>query len=103
MTELCHQRLGHLNYKNLSNLDKKKRIDGLPKLESIDNTVRGPCQLGKQLRVHHKLTTDILTNKPFELLHIDLMGQSRTESLGDKRYILVVVNDFPRYTLLWDS
>jgi len=33
-----------------------------------------------------------------ELLHLDLMGPTRTESLGGKRYIMVVVDDFTRYT-----
>ena len=33
-----------------------------------------------------------------ELLHPDLKGPTRTESLGGKRYIIVVVDDFTRYT-----
>ena len=35
--------------------------------------------------------------RPLELLHLDLMGPTRTESLGGKRYIMVVVDDFTRY------
>ena len=38
------------------------------------------------------------TSKPLELLHLDLIGLTRTESLCGKRYILVVVDDFTRYT-----
>ena len=33
-----------------------------------------------------------------ELLHIDLIGPARVQSLGGKKYILVVVDDFIRYT-----
>ena len=33
-----------------------------------------------------------------ELLHIDLMGPARVQSLGGMKYILVVVDDFTRYT-----
>ena len=29
---------------------------------------------------------------------MDLMGPTRTESLGGKRYIMVVIDDFTRYT-----
>ena len=36
--------------------------------------------------------------RPLELLHLDLMGPTRTESLGGKRYIMVMVDDFTRYT-----
>ena len=37
-------------------------------------------------------------SRPLELLHLDLMGLTRIESLGGKRYIIVVVDDFTRYT-----
>ena len=40
----------------------------------------------------------VQTSRPLELLHIDLMGLARVQSLGGKKYILVVVNDFTRYT-----
>ena len=38
------------------------------------------------------------TSRPLELLHVDLMGPARTESIGGKRYIMVVVDDFSRYS-----
>ena len=38
------------------------------------------------------------TSKPLELLRLDLIGPTRIESLGGKRYIMVVVDDFTRYT-----
>ena len=34
------------------------------------------------------------------MLHIDLIGPVRVQSLGGKRYILVVVDDFTKYTLV---
>ena len=40
----------------------------------------------------------IATSHFLELLHIDLMGPTRIESLGGKRYIMVIVDDFSRYT-----
>ena len=40
----------------------------------------------------------VQTSRPLELLHINLMGPARVLSLGGKKYILVVVNDFTRYT-----
>ena len=38
--------------------------------------------------------------RPLELLHVDLMGPTRIESLGGKNYIMVMVNDFTRFTLV---
>ena len=40
----------------------------------------------------------IATSRCLELLHVDLMGPAGTESLGGKRYITVIVDDFSRYT-----
>ena len=40
----------------------------------------------------------VQTSRPLELLHINLMGPARVQSLGGKKYILVVVDDFTRYT-----
>ena len=45
---------------------------------------------------HHKVNV-IATSRCLELLHVNLMGHTRTESLGEKRYIMVVVDDFSRY------
>ncbi|XP_022870546.1 uncharacterized protein LOC111389800 [Olea europaea var. sylvestris] len=98
VSELWHKRLGHLNYKSLEQLAKKELIDGLPKIVPSENVVCGPCQLGKQLKRSHKKTIKIMTKRPLELVHMDLMGPSRTESLGGKQYSLVVVDDFSRFT-----
>ena len=40
----------------------------------------------------------VATSRPLELLHVDLMGPTRTESMVGKRYIMVVVDDFSRYS-----
>ena len=40
----------------------------------------------------------VQTSRLQELLHIDLIGPARVQSLGGKKYILVVMDDFTRYT-----
>jgi hypothetical protein len=97
-SELWHQRLGHLNFSDMLKIVGKDIIKGLPKMEKTEKGICGPCQLGKQTRAAHKKTSGILTSKNLELLHMDLMGPTRTASLGGKRYILVIVDDFSRYT-----
>jgi len=76
----------------------KDVVKGLPKMEKTGKGICGPCQLGKQTRAAHKKTSGILTSRNLELLHMDLMGPTRIASLGGKRYILVIVDDFSRYT-----
>ena len=50
------------------------------------------------MKSKHPSITDVQTSRPLELLHIDLMGPARVQSLGGKKYFLVVVDDFTRYT-----
>ena len=54
--------------------------------------------MGKQTKASHHKVNMIATSRCLELLHVDLMGPTRTESLGGKRYIMVIVDDFLEYT-----
>jgi hypothetical protein len=97
-SELWHQSLGHLNFSDMLKIAGKDIVKGLPKMEKTEKGIYALCQLGKQTRAAHKKTSGILTSKNLELLHMDLMGPTRTASLAGKRYILVIVDDFSRYT-----
>jgi hypothetical protein len=97
-SELWHQRLGHLNFTNMFKIASKEVVKDLPKMKDTWKGVCGPCQLGKQTCTAHKKTSGILTSRNLELLHMDLMGPTRTSSLGGKKYILVIVDDYSRYT-----
>ena len=90
--------MGHADYKHLSIVSKHELVLEIPRLSRMSNVVCGPYQLGKQTKAKHPSTQTSTTSRPLELLHLDLIGPTRTESLGGKRYILVVVDDFTRYT-----
>ena len=96
--DLWHQRMGHASYNHLSIVSKHESVSGISKLSRVNNMVCGPCQLRKQTKAKHPGTKKFATSRPLELLHLDLMGLTRTESFGGKRYIMVVVDDFTRYT-----
>jgi hypothetical protein len=46
----------------------------------------------------HPLVTQVMTKGPGELLHMDTIGPARVRSMGGKWYVLVIVNDFSRYS-----
>lgn len=96
-TNLWHQRLGHLKFGDLTSLSKKGIVKDLPKLSKVDNFICKSYQIRKQTRVSHKKVTSIGTTRPLKLLHMDLTGLTRTESLDGKKYFMVVVDDFLRY------
>jgi transposase InsO family protein len=45
----------------------------------------------------HPPLTDVMTERPWELLRMDLVGPARVRSAGGKWYVLVVVDDYSRY------
>jgi hypothetical protein len=60
--------------------------------------VCGAYEEGKQTKFNiKKKTTDILTSRPFELLHMDLMGPTQTESLNGNKYIMVIKDVYLDY------
>jgi hypothetical protein len=97
-SELWHRRLGHLNFSDMLKIVGREIVKDRPKMEKTGKGICGACQLGKQIRAAHKKTSGIHTSKNLELLHMDLKGPTRTASLGGKRYILVIMDDFSRYS-----
>nr|GFA06414.1 hypothetical protein [Tanacetum cinerariifolium] len=95
---LWHQRLSHLNFATINNLVKKNLVQGLPKIKFKKDHLCSACEQGKIHRKHHKSKMAFASNKPLYLLHMDLCGPMRVESVNEKRYVLVVVDDYSRYT-----
>nr|GEZ72898.1 Gag-Pol polyprotein [Tanacetum cinerariifolium] len=56
------------------------------------------CELGKAKRksFHTKLTP--CSKRRLQLLHMDLCGPKRVASINGKRYVLLIVDDYSRYT-----
>ena len=82
----------------MAKVSKLEVVVGLPKFGKFEKNVCGPCQMGKQTKSAHPKVNVVTTSCPLELLHVDLMGPTRIESMGGKRYIMVVVDDFSRYS-----
>jgi hypothetical protein len=46
----------------------------------------------------HSLVHTMMTEHSGQLLHMDTVGPSRLRSMGAKWYVLVIVNDYSRYS-----
>nr|GFA82447.1 retrovirus-related Pol polyprotein from transposon TNT 1-94 [Tanacetum cinerariifolium] len=95
---LWHQRLSYLNFATINNLVKNNLVQGLPKMKFEKDHLCSACEQGKIHRKHHKCKTNFASNKPLYLLHMDLCGPMRVQSINEKRYVLVFVDDYSRYT-----
>ncbi|WJX39850.1 hypothetical protein P8452_27360 [Trifolium repens] len=93
-----HQRLGHANWRLISKLSKLNLVKGLPNLNYHSDALCGPCQIGKISKTSFKPKNVVSTSRPLELLHIDLFGPVSTASINGKKYGLVIVDDYSRWT-----
>nr|GFB29652.1 retrovirus-related Pol polyprotein from transposon TNT 1-94 [Tanacetum cinerariifolium] len=95
---LWHRRLSHLNFDTINLLSKNDIVVGLPKLKFVKDHLCSSCKLGKAKRksFHSKLTPS--SKMRLHLLHMDLCGPMRVASMNGKRYVLVIVDDYSRYT-----
>ncbi|WVZ52599.1 hypothetical protein U9M48_003645 [Paspalum notatum var. saurae] len=90
-----HRRLGHLSFDLLVGLSSMGLIRGLPKLRAEKDLVLSSWQDG--CRLSHSVSR-VMTSYPGELLHMDTVGPARVASVGGKWYVLVVVDDFSRFS-----
>jgi hypothetical protein len=68
----------------------------LLKFES--NLVCTPCHLRKMITAYHSSVNIVMTEQPRQLLHMDTVGPSRVRSMRGKSYVLVIVDDYSRYS-----
>jgi hypothetical protein len=68
----------------------------LLKFES--NLICAPCRHGKMNVVSHSSVNTVMTEQLRYLLHMDTVGSSWVHSMGDKWYVLVIVDDYSRYS-----
>nr|GEX01180.1 retrovirus-related Pol polyprotein from transposon TNT 1-94 [Tanacetum cinerariifolium] len=74
---LWHRRLSHLN---------------------IRDHLCSACAMGNSKKKSHKPKSEDTNQEKLYLLHMDLCGPLRVESINGKKYILVIVDDYSRFT-----
>ncbi|GKA14649.1 retrovirus-related pol polyprotein from transposon TNT 1-94 [Tanacetum coccineum] len=89
---LWHQRLSHLNFDYITLLSKKDIVTSLPKLKYVKD------HLTLKKRSSFKSKVVPRSKGRLNLLHMDLCGPMRIASINGKKYFLVIVDDYSRYT-----
>nr|GFB46991.1 integrase, catalytic region, zinc finger, CCHC-type, peptidase aspartic, catalytic [Tanacetum cinerariifolium] len=73
-------------------------VRGLPKLKFEKDHLCSACAIGKSTKKTHKPKSEDTNQEKHYLLHMDLCGPMRVESVNGKKYILVIVDDYSRFT-----
>ncbi|GKE24942.1 retrovirus-related pol polyprotein from transposon TNT 1-94 [Tanacetum coccineum] len=95
---LWHRRLSHLNFGTLNKIAKDGLARGIPRLKFQKHHLCSACALGKSKKSSHQPKAEDTNQEKLYLLHMDLCGPMRVASINGKRYILVIVDDYSRFT-----
>ncbi|GJS04303.1 retrovirus-related pol polyprotein from transposon TNT 1-94 [Tanacetum coccineum] len=95
---LWHHRLSHLNFGTLNKLGKDGLARGIIKLKFKKDHLCSACALGNSKKSSHQPKAEDTNQEKLYLLHMDLCSLMRVESINRKKYILVIVDDYSRFT-----
>nr|GFB29900.1 retrovirus-related Pol polyprotein from transposon TNT 1-94 [Tanacetum cinerariifolium] len=95
---LWYHRLSHLNFGAINHLARQGLVRGLPKLKFEKDHLCSACAMGKSMKKSHKPKSEDTNQEKLYLLYMDLCGPMRVESVNGKKYILVIVDDYSRFT-----
>ncbi|GKA84678.1 retrovirus-related pol polyprotein from transposon TNT 1-94 [Tanacetum coccineum] len=98
---LWHQRLSHLNFDTINELAKNNLVIGLLKFKYHIEHLCPSYEQGKSKNTPHPPKPIPNSKQRLHLLHMDLCGPMRVDSINGKRYVLVIVDDYSRYTWVY--
>nr|GEX35657.1 hypothetical protein [Tanacetum cinerariifolium] len=73
-------------------------VRGLPKLKFKKDHLYSACAMGKSKKKSHKPKSEYTNQEKLYLLHMDLCGPMCVENVNGKKYILVIIDDYSRFT-----
>ncbi|CAI7767353.1 unnamed protein product [Closterium sp. NIES-54] len=101
---LWHHRLGHPSLPRLRGMHSHLLVSSLPRslppLPPSPALPCLPCVEGRQRAAPHSSSFP-LTTAPLQTLHMDMWGPARVSGQSCKRYFLLVVDDYTRYTTVF--
>nr|GFA03783.1 ribonuclease H-like domain-containing protein [Tanacetum cinerariifolium] len=79
-------------------LDRNDLVAVIPKFKYHKEHLCPSCEQGKSKRASHPPNPVPNSRPRLHLLHMDLCGPMRIASINGKRYVLVIVDNYSRYT-----
>nr|GEV53046.1 retrovirus-related Pol polyprotein from transposon TNT 1-94 [Tanacetum cinerariifolium] len=95
---LWHRCLSHLNFGVIDYLARQGLVQGLPKLKFKKDHLCSACAMGKSRKKSRKPKSEDTNQEKLYLLHMDLCGLMHVKSVNGKKYILVIFDDYSRFT-----
>ena len=98
--DLWHRRLAHVNRQLLSIMMKGDQVKGLKGLKATNPGELSFCEGCVQGKLSKKpfKPSGIHTTRKLQLIHSDVCGPMKTESVGGKKYFVTFTDDYTRCT-----
>ena len=92
-----HQRFAHLGYDSLARMVKQDMVKGInvrpEEFTAANKEVCEHCTIAKQTRLPFH-SSDTVMNCPLALVHSDVCGPIKEQTLGGKRYLATFLDDY---------
>nr|GEV04977.1 hypothetical protein [Tanacetum cinerariifolium] len=100
LTNFVHKFLDTVKFGNdqIAKIMGHSLVRGLSKLKFEKDHLCSACATGKSKKQSHKSKFEDINQEKLYLLHMDLCGPMRVASVNGKKYILVTVDDYSRFT-----
>lgn len=99
-TEIWHRRMGHLNLKDLSSSNRNGTVHGMEIKSSECDFNCDVCILGKMVKSPFPKKSE-RQKTLLELVHSDVCGPMRIESLGKSRFFVTFIDDYSRWCVVY--
>lgn len=95
-----HQRLGHRDPEAIRKMKADGLIEDMKIVECGVVELCEPCAKGKMSRVPFPKKSLSKTKEPLDLIHSDVCGHMQTTTPSGKRFMVTLIDDFSRFTVI---
>ncbi|CAI5771537.1 Retrovirus-related Pol polyprotein from transposon TNT 1-94 [Podarcis lilfordi] len=100
--DLWHRRLGHRDTNVILDLQKRELVRGLQVKQSNKAPAKCvSCITEKAVKPSFPRCAEQRSNKVLDIVHTDICGPMNVPSLGKNRYILIFLDDFSRFCVVY--
>jgi hypothetical protein len=92
---LWNIRMGHINFDNLIKVRKNKEVREMHQIMKPTDTLCKHCHRGKKTKTKIK-SKEYSTTGPLEIVHMNLVGPTRTKGLKGEKQFMLLVDDYTR-------
>jgi len=96
-----HRRLGHRDIEAIKQMASTRMIEGVNLKDCGIREVCDTCLKGKMTRKPFPKKSTYQSERILDLIHTDVCGPMQTMTPGKKRYLLTLIDDYSRYTIIY--